>query len=912
MRGRASGWVWAAWLAASCGGEEGTAPAASPGPTDSSAVIDAVLVVRPLPVAVHGCAGLAEGPSCWRGGEPARLTLWIAGEQPKDAITVLVDGMPLVDSVAIDADAEGVRIVVEVPPTASRLELSHSDGRRFSLELVPEPPAWIAARDELLAMRKAQRPAPEVRARLAQLRATLEPIEAHRLDCLELALVRETEDWTAVVEGPWRLERASPPHADFACLARSHIRAAYGAIMREPDYAKVRAHLEAARGYPLSLEVGINADYIAGLLEMRLGRLDESLAWLSRAARLAQRNGFVGEYAAAVVEQATVLAALGRFDEAKALADRAEATLDPEHRLMPEIRSNAAWVQILLREDDPSLPDPSAALRELAGHYEREGNARANGVRLNLAVAASQRGDLRAAAEALARVDRRALKDAAEQVFWEIVTARIAEGRRARSTARGHLERARVLAELGTDDGLILRARLARAELELRAGAKAAARDELEQVELIEDRIALGISPSAGRSTYSSARRHHRALHMEILLELGEPDAALCTVLGARARHLRSLRARRDRRDETYREQQERLLMRHAERRLALAKLTADSWALPADELAALRKRSALELEQLEALLAEAMALGEREPPPWRCENVRSAAPDTALLTMHPAAAAGRWWWIFDRAGAVEVVAIEHDGEDEAESAARAASHAVAQLADAGHLDGLRTLTVVAIGSLNAVDLHVLPPLQAIEVRYSVGLGRAQAPAAVARSVALLVGASQNLREPRAEAAWAGRALREAGWAVLDPWSPETAPQPTLLHYAGHGRHGGTAGWGSELVLADGDLGAAQIIAYQHSPAIVVLGACDAGTSDPTVIDGGMNVATAFVLAGAELVIAPHSAVDDHDARALAEVLYTEPPGPEDPAALAGELRARLAAAQRREPRFSHWRAWVP
>jgi hypothetical protein len=91
-----------------------------------------------------------------------------------------------------------------------------------------------------------------------------------------------------------------------------------------------------------------------------------------------------------------------------------------------------------------------------------------------------------------------------------------------------------------------------------------------------------------------------------------------------------------------------------------------------------------------------------------------------------------------------------------------------------------------------------------------------------------------------------------------------------------------------------------------------VLGACDAGTHDPALIDGGMNVATAFVLAGATLVIAPHDAVDDRDARALAELLYAEPPTPAEPTRLAGSLQARLAEAQRRDPRFVAWRAWVP
>ena len=133
-----------------------------------------------------------------------------------------------------------------------------------------------------------------------------------------------------------------------------------------------------------------------------------------------------------------------------------------------------------------------------------------------------------------------------------------------------------------------------------------------------------------------------------------------------------------------------------------------------------------------------------------------------------------------------------------------------------------------------------------------------------------------------------------------------------LLHYAGHGRHAGPSGWSSDLRLASGALTSQQLIAHQRAPAVVVLGVCEAGTSDTTVIDGGMNMAAAFLLAGAELVIAPESVVDDGDARALAGALYRTPPGPSGSRALAVALIEALGGAQRSEGRFMGWRAWVP
>lgn len=903
---RSIGWMPAVVLASgfACG------TAAEPDPRPSPA-LEPPLAAAALPMAVHGCAGLTEGPRCWRSRDSPPLVLWLAGEQTEGTLTVLVDDVPAA-GVEIDADGEGMRVVVPLPSSAGRVVVAHADGRHASLALAPEPPAWVEAKRELDALRAAKRPLLEVRARLSELRAGLGPEEQHRIDCFAVKLAFAARDWSFARDTLRRLDRATASGLDHACVALLHVEAGYNAIMREPDYEQALAHLQAARAHPLHLQAMVNADYFTGVLELRLGRLDDALELLARAAALARRTGLDAEYAAAVVEQASVLAELGRFDEAKALAEQAEATLPPDHPKQVDIRGNSAWVQILRREDDPSLADPSATLRELVRHHEHEGSSRVDGVRLNLAIAASQSGDLVVAAAALDRVDRHALKDTAEQVFAELVAARIAEARGQPALARERLERARLLAELGSDEGLALRARLARAGLERSLHDREAARRELEHAERIEDRIALGIAPQAGRSTFSSARRRDRARYVELLLELGDRSAALCTVLGARARHLRSLRASGGQANAELRVRQGELLLQHGNRRRALAERAAQSWMLPANELAELRRRSERELGELDGLLAEAMALGEHQPIPWSCAAVRSQSREEALLTMYPTTTAGRWWWLLDRAGSVAVVEIEHEDTSDVVQMKRAAGRAVAALASEGRFEGLSRLTVVPIGALSTVDLHELPPLQTLEVRYGVGLGPSPRPAPVATSVAVLVGAHQNLREPRMEAASVEEALRDAGWPVSGPWAPQAEPQPTLLHYAGHGRHGGLTGWGSHLLLADGELRPAQIIAHGRSPAIVVLGACDAGTHDPELIDGGMNVATAFVLAGATLVIAPHDAVDDHDARALAELLYADPPAPADPARLAASLQTRLAAAQRSEPRFLRWRVWVP
>jgi tetratricopeptide (TPR) repeat protein len=865
-----------------------------------------VATLEPLPVAVSGCDGLGVGPRCAQ-LRPEPIRMWLADEPRADALTVTFEGAALAPT-RVEADAEGVLLEVMPPSAEGTLALAHVDGRRFELEVAPEHAAYVAARVALIEA-LGKHSVTTVRRRLAERRAKAEPAVAHRLDGFDTLLAFEAEDWNAVVHQPWRLDETPPELVDLAALDRAHLQAAYVSIEVVPDYGQAKAHLRAARAHPVNATATVNADYFSGVLEQRLGRREAALEQFDRAARLARHLHLDRELAQVVAQQAVVLAELGRFEEAEAIVRDVESRLDPSDRLVVEIQGNVIWMQMLRREDEPSLPDPSPMLRSVIARHEAHGDApRAAGARLNLAIAASQNGDLDEAARVLDTVDRERLTDR-DQVFVEIVAGRVDEQRGLLRAAREHLERARLLAELGRDETLALRARLARAELERRAGAVKHARAEYAAAEAIEARLALGIAPAAGRSSFSSARRRSRAHHVELLLDAHDPEAALCTVLGARARHLRSLTAGSDPTDDD--PERLELLLRYQQRRAELDRQLEDSWALPANELARERERSARALEELDALLVAAVARVERMRSPWRCEDVRDPAPEHGLLTMHLTAGDDGWWFLLDRGGTVEARRVSSSqGGHEA-----AASQALDALAAEGHLQGLRTLTVVPLGAQTSTDFHALAPLRdddGLRVTYALGLGASHRSASLDRSAAVIVGASDDLREAQAEADEVRAAMARAGWDTSRAWVPGQEHQPTLLHYAGHGRHAGLSGWGSDLQLASGPLTSQQLIAHQRAPVVVVLGACEAGTSDTTVIDGGMNMAAAFLLAGAELVIAPDSVVDDADARALAQALYRAPPGPGDARALATALVEALGATQRAEGRFMGWRAWTP
>jgi hypothetical protein len=97
-----------------------------------------------------------------------------------------------------------------------------------------------------------------------------------------------------------------------------------------------------------------------------------------------------------------------------------------------------------------------------------------------------------------------------------------------------------------------------------------------------------------------------------------------------------------------------------------------------------------------------------------------------------------------------------------------------------------------------------------------------------------------------------------------------------LVHYAGHGQYGGDDGWDSALPLAGGAaLTVADILALPAVPPRVVLSGCE--TAETSTLAGQqLGLAQAFVLAGAEEVVAASRPVRDRTARRISELLHQE------------------------------------
>lgn len=883
---------------------------AEPDAADTMASTDAAELV----VAVHGCDLLvdADTRSCrWRGRRD--VSLWLAGDDGRN-LELRLDGEPL--AVTTFVDREGVLLRFKPRPGAVEL---HRAGARWRMQIARYGEAHQTLEDRVVALAESGA-LDQARAALEAGATTLERDEAALTGCLATRLAYGSDALPQLIE---RL-RTSPA---VGCMGNAALIAAQGHVYEQPDLNAAQQALELARVAAVhDFGVHLNVLFHQADLDLLVGRIDEALVGFDRVIQLATWVDEQDEARSAQVMKAIALARLGRFAEADALVAELEVALDQAlggadelDEIAIDIRYNMAWTALLRREEDPSAPDPTPALTDLIEIYRTRGDPKSLArTQLHLSLAAVQTGALAQADAALAKIDQSAL--APNELVWlELVGARVALARRQLERAQQRLDRAEAFAVLAEDLELRWLTTTTRARLERTRGRTNEALAAYERAAELADDLALSVPGTAGRSMLVTAHGRADAEQVELLLGLGRVEQALCVAAGTRARHLRALWARlRPPGSAADRQAYQELLSRHEARRRKIDAALAQAWSLSAEQLDSLRARLRGEGEQADALLVRAIELLERDAPQWSCDRVLPVEPARAVLTMIGDVEDRRWTFLLARGQrAPRVVELAVDGRNP-EALARAA---LRHFAD--ELHGVEVLTTIPIGPFVAVDIQRLlldePTLAGIAVRSSLGLGRAHEGATIqtGKHAAVIVGAA-DLAAAQREAARVTERLRGHAWTVANSWSPTADAQPSLLHYSGHGQHSGLAGWGSTIEIPEfGPLSAAQIVATQRAPRFVVLGACSAGTTNPEIIDGGMNLAAAFLLAGAELVIAPSGPVDDDAALALAGEIYRDMTA-EDLDTLARALVDRQREEHRAGvieagPRSSlRWRAWVP
>ncbi|MCY1007753.1 CHAT domain-containing protein [Nannocystis pusilla] len=220
----------------------------------------------------------------------------------------------------------------------------------------------------------------------------------------------------------------------------------------------------------------------------------------------------------------------------------------------------------------------------------------------------------------------------------------------------------------------------------------------------------------------------------------------------------------------------------------------------------------------------------------------------------------------------------------------------------------------MAAGALAAEPFHALPwrgsPLvTARSVAYGLDLPRApDRRRALARAVQIVP--PSNLARADDEAGAAAEALRahDVALARLRGDEPDLArrlAELDLLHFIGHARGdgwGGALDLGGERRLSTGDLLALP------APAIAVLSGCETGLLDPRAHGGGMSLAHALLVAGADVVVAADARIADDLAAELVPALIAAIAEGADPV---DALRLAQEHARATRDDWSHFRAHV-
>jgi tetratricopeptide (TPR) repeat protein len=835
----------------------------------------------PLEVEYHGCwAVYLPGPVCVL-RDTRKMTLWVKTDL---GVTVELRAGRGRFSAAREAHPSGRRFVVSVPPGASSLTVRAwppGGGRSASWSLrlsEPEMPSWW---QEINAAQ------PEVQLRrLEQLRKTSSRRE-QGIVLRTLYVLYRADDRRA--EGLLKLGIAADRAAGCingevekqTALASIYIRQGrLGEARRILASTRLPARAPAISKYQMA--------YHRGLLADAVGDYRSALIELRRADELAAQVG-LAEFRWKVEQiLARLLADTGRTDEALDLFRR----LHDGRKIatgcdLGDLPTNWGWALLLAREAGEKVADPMPLLEQARKIYDEHDCARKPlNARLNLALAYLQTGRWRDAHRALEEV--RALAGSMpvwQSLWWEDLEARLA-------IAEGHPERALQLYDdleglarrAESFDGRF-RAALGRAQALLHLKQRRAALAALAEAERRIDEQSWQIPVHEGLDSFLRLREAEATrLYLRILLDEGRLPEAFALARRARARLLDQLTVRDRLADLTSAEQRrwDQAVAGYRTLRDAIDKEEAEAWRLPADQLERRRANQISRVEKAKQRLDLALA-GLGTP---RVRGEGSLAPPRAgevILAYHPLPQG--WVGFAAHAGNVEIHFFELPGS----FADPAALARVLLDPFRAVLERAERVRVLPYGRLRSIDFHALPlagePLSPRHlVTYSLDLPARSPAAPPSRPVALLVADPQgNLPAARQEARDVAQAIRtwNPAWALERPLGAGTEvlrralPRADLFHYAGHGTFAGFSGWDSVLMLAnDSRLTLGDVLALSRAPRWVVLSACDAARSSEEAPGEGIGLANAFLLAGAQAVIAANRPVNDRTARDLVHELY--------------------------------------
>lgn len=900
-RGRWARWGLAAasWVACSAGnGGSEASPAAV------SSVRAAPALAAPTPsrraartprVLFAGCDQAGPGPSCTLAPSPRSLTVWVDELSP-DAVRVTLDGVR-VEATPQPAE-QGLRFVFDVPLGARRMEVGAVEAagaEPFVLALETATPA--AAPALLLDIeREAARDPLEARRRFERERSRFRGRERVYAQWTAGALAWKVGDREAVREAYAEGVELAKTHRQWTLASRMAQTLTFSCI-EDRDFECARAWLErdlALLPFPTAAH-----QHMAGLLAESRGDLGGALVAYRQALHDARAldTGFGPVVELAILGQAMLSMAQtgdrqGAIDAMRSGLELAES-VEPRHRA--SFLNTAAW-SLLVSQGSPAVAIASPYQpRELLDQARASLGDEPAGddvwftVRLNLAYDALERGEAAAARRWLATLATRRL-ERTNDLWLRLLQARLERLEGKLPAARRRLRAMIADAERHDDQSLRWAARLEHARvLEQLDRVQEALVEYAAADELLEEQLPLlGLGT---RERFMLGRDAGTRRHVALLSASGDDEAALCVARLGRTRALRAIRERlaRDADDTTRRAFDE-----YLGARLRLdAEYDATFW--EASAKAATRQRREIlraredEERRFETLMRER---GRGPAPVPGCDAL--SRPAAGALDLHYVRLERGWvGFAMDEHGVVtrkDLGGLALD--DHARLGAALLTPFDAQLRAA------ERVRVMATAELFSVPIHALPfgaPGLLLHDQLTVvyGLDLPKSPrSAEPTGPALVLEPPSNLPRAHAEAGLITAALRERGatveWIDGDVEAPPSAPllgarvlsalpEASWFHYVGHARADDGGGWDSELVLAaDGTMAirVADVLALPAVPRTVILSGCETGVVDPQSLGGGMSLAHAFILAGAQVVVATTHEIGDEDAIALMGDLY--------------------------------------
>ncbi len=895
----------------------------------------------PLEVEFAGCQASRREPlTCWLRTENTHLNLWVASQQPP---IIEVDGAAVRALVRPSAGTPGWSVQVEVPLAASEL----------GVRVVPTGAVWklpleaTQATPMVDALELALPPenAPDrvaYESALAKLEALsprmtdYERVEAGRTRML---ILQKLDRVAAAIEAGYRsLDEALRVGRPGEAIAIAEV--LIYLLHQQGDAAGVELLLELEGSYlPLIADAmpRIRWHYYRGMQANASGDPRAALDELEAAENGARRLGLANDELAAASLRAPLLAWLGRHAERARVIDRI-IVLTTESPRAERCRSanylNSAGWALLLARAHSSEPDEAERLFERSlAFYSHEGGCDVGGdptwtrnaleTQINYTLEAVIRSDWGRAEERERAIDEHTLQPS--QLRWlRYIRAELALGRGEASAAllgtngeqrddpllawQSLVVRGRALEALGDDDQALA---------------------EYRKAEDLLDSVVVSLGVDQGREGLT-AGMHSSAMHaIRLLLKRRDTRGAVTVARRSRARALRpvgraaAIAAMLPEERRVW--EAERL--RYEEMSRSVERDLSGLSRLPQDERDEVLRRVEGERRAMRKHLDKAYDVIASSSLTRAPETLPDA--DGLWLLYHPLPVG---WAGF------AITRSETRGVELGELGAQPSAQQLGDFLLAPFTTAIQSagrVDILAMGGLDDVQFQALPwqgstILDRVPIAYRLDLASSprndpitdRPKALVVADPAIEGGGLGVLVEAGRESDLVDAALTRTGWRVTSLRGADATHARVLeslgdaewLHFSGHNSSAG--GWDSLLPLAgEARLDLRQILALPRVPRYVVLSACKTGAIDTVHAAGGQHLAGAFLLAGADWVIATAADVPDRVAVTIAEALYDElaSQGPADGPRLL--QRAVLALGDEGESRTvarAAYRAWVP